>query len=135
MLKVTCALIIRNKKLLITQNNSDSDHPFLWEFPGGKIKYRETAENCIQREIQEELAIEIDILSKIIPIEYDYEIKQIELIPFICSIKSGTIILSEHLAYQWIGINDLNQIDFSEADKKLINQQENFELLKKYLRK
>lgn len=135
MLKVTCALIVQDNKLLITQNNGNSDHPFLWEFPGGKIKNNETAEHCIHREIKEELELEIEILGKINPVEFDYEIKQIELIPFICSIKSGEIILNEHQAFQWIDIDELKRIKFSGADKKLIDQKENLEILKEYLRK
>ena len=47
MLKVSCAIIIQNGKILIAQNNSDSEHPFKWEFAGGKIKIGETAEDAI----------------------------------------------------------------------------------------
>ena len=95
MLKVTCALIIRDNKLLITQNNFKSDHPFQWEFPGGKIKTGETLENCIKREIMEELEIEIEILSTMKAVIYDYGFKKIKLYPFLCSIKNGKIKLSK----------------------------------------
>lgn len=135
MLKVTCALIIQNKKLLITQNNANSDHPFQWEFSGGKIKPGETKEESVKREVYEELGVEIMILTKMNSIEFDYKIKHIELIPFICVIKSGKIKLNEHLAFRWTVLNDLKQIDFSGADRKLINQKDNFEVLKKYIRK
>lgn len=135
MLKVTCALIIQNKKVLITQNNAGSDHPFQWEFPGGKIKEHESANDCIQREIKEELELEIGILSKVNPVEFDYGIKQIILIPFICSIKKGEIKLNEHHAFRWVDIDELNDIDFSAADKKLINEKENRRILEEYLRK
>ena len=82
MLKVTCALIIENRKLLITQNNSTSDHPFQWEFPGGKIKPKEKIKDCIVREIHEELNIEVNILQKLKSVVFDYGVKKIELIPF-----------------------------------------------------
>ena len=135
MLKVTCAIIIRNEKILIVQNNSDSDHPFQWEFPGGKINIDETPENCIKREIWEELEIEIEISRKMNSVEFDYGIKQIVLIPFLCSIKKGKIKLNEHTAFKWININELNEIDFSGADKKLIQEKQNISILEEYVGK
>lgn len=132
MLKVTCALIVKDKKILITQNNLISDHPLQWEFPGGKIKVEETLENCILREIMEELAIDIEILCSMKPVIYDYGFKQIELIPFLCSIKSGLIKRIEHNDYMWVDLKELKNIDFSEADRKLLEQKQNWVTLKKY---
>ena len=133
MLKVTCAIIIQNKKILIVQNNSNSDHPFQWEFPGGKIYIEETSEECIKREIWEELEIEIKICQKMFYVEFDYDFKQIELIPFLCSIKKGEIKLNEHSELKWISVEELDEIDFSGADKKLIQQKQNLAILEKYI--
>jgi len=133
MLKVTCAIIISQNKILVTQCNSNSDHPFKWEFPGGKLNSDETVEECIIREISEELDIEIEILESIIPVIYDYGFKQIELIPFVCKIKSGKIKLFEHHDFMWIALSDLEKTDFNDADKELIQVTENELILKKYL--
>ena len=135
MLKVTCAFLFYRNKLLITQRNADSDHPFLWEFPGGKINLGESAEDCIAREIKEELEVEINILEKMFPVEYDYGFKKIELIPFLCFIRSSEIKLNEHIQYKWADWKSLNEIKLLEADKKLIQQKENREILKKYFGK
>ncbi|MDB4582186.1 (deoxy)nucleoside triphosphate pyrophosphohydrolase [Draconibacterium sp.] len=135
MLKVTCALIIENRKLLITQNNSTSDHPFQWEFPGGKIKPKEKSEECIVREIQEELNVEVIILQKLKPIVFDYGIKKIHLIPFLCRIQSGIIRLNEHVDFKWIGYDELESTDFSGADKKLFPEKANSAILKKHIGK
>lgn len=101
MLRVTCAVIIHHGKILVAQRGVNSDHPFQWEFPGGKLKRGETPENCIVREITEELEIKIDILEKMYPVKWDYGFKKIELIPFLCSIKSGQINLTEHHHFLW----------------------------------
>ena len=77
----------------------------MWEFPGGKIGKSETATDCIKREIMEELEIEVEIQNKLISIKFDYLFKQIELIPFLCSIKSGEIKLNEHEDYKGTSIN------------------------------
>ncbi len=133
MLKVTCAIIIQDRKILIVQNNSDSDHPFQWEFAGGKIKIGETAKDAVKREILEELEIDIEIFVELDSVEFDYGFKEIVLIPFICSIKKGEIKLNEHKAFKWIDIKELGEIDFSGADKKLIHKTSNWVVLKKYI--
>ena len=135
MLKVTCAIIIRNRQILIAQHSEKSGHAFQWEFPGGKILPGESPEICIIREIKEELDIDIGILEQIVPVTFDYGTKTIELIPFICRWKSGKISLNEHIAIKWISIGELTETDFSGADKKLISNQENLFSLKKYLGK
>ena len=133
MLKVTCAIIIRQNKILVTQRNENSDHPYQWEFPGGKIKQNATEADCIAREINEELGIEIRILDLMIHVQHDYGFRKIELIPFICEIQSGSIKLTEHIDFKWISIENLEQIDLSDADRKLIQKDGNRLILKKYL--
>ena len=134
-LKVACAIIIQNKRILVVQNSSDSDHPFQWEFPGGKINIDESPEDGIKREIMEELEIEIEICQEMNSVEFDYGIKQIVLIPFLCSIKKGEIKLNEHNELKWINVDELSEIDFSGADKKLIQQKYNLAILEKYIGK
>lgn len=117
MIDVTCA-IIRNEeeKVLIVQRGSETDHPFKWEFPGGKLAKDETVEECILREIREELSMEIVIFSKLPPVEHDYGYKRIRLIPFICDTLDEVPFLSEHIDYKWLDSKDLDKIDFSDAD-------------------
>jgi 8-oxo-dGTP diphosphatase len=135
MLKVTCALIIEDNRILITQNNINSDHPLQWEFPGGKVKKNEVFEDCIKREIKEELDIEIQILKTLEPAVFDYGIKKIELIPFLCSIKKGNIRLKVHKDLEWISFKKLGFVNLSGADRALIEIEENRKILKEYIGK
>ena len=134
MLEVACAIIVNNGKILVTQHSGDSDHPFQWEFPGGKLKTGETFEDCIIREINEELEIEIRILTRMHSVKWDYGIKKIELVPFLCSIKSGEIRLTEHLHFLWKDPESLYELDFSAADYELINLHSNQLILEEYFR-
>jgi 8-oxo-dGTP diphosphatase len=117
MLRVTCA-IIRNEdnEILVVQRGGKSDHPFKWEFPGGKLKEGETEEECIVREIMEELSITIVICKQMEEVAYDYGTKQIVLIPFICDTLEDLPLMAEHIAYKWLAPADLKKVDFSEAD-------------------
>jgi 8-oxo-dGTP diphosphatase len=117
MIRVTCA-IIRNEEneILIVQRGEKTDHPLKWEFPGGKIAGGESEEECIIREINEELSMEIVICRKLNHIEYDYGFKKVHLIPFICDTLDELPTLSEHVAFKWSDPKDLLKVDFSEAD-------------------
>lgn len=117
MISVTCA-VIRNEddEILVVQKGETTDHPFKWEFPGGKLVPQETEEDCIIREIYEELSIKVVICGQLPEVEYDYGHKQIKLIPFICDTLDELPLLSEHVACKWVSVTDLLTIDFSEAD-------------------
>ena len=99
MINVTCA-IIRNEdnEVLTVQRGAGSSNPLKWEFPGGKIKEGESAEECLLREIREELSMEIVICERLAAVEFDYGTKQIKLIPFICDTLDELPVLSEHIA-------------------------------------
>ena len=117
MINVTCA-IIRNEEneILVVQRGEKTDHPFKWEFPGGKLKENETEEECIIREVREELSLEIVICKRLAVTEYDYGFKKIRLIPFVCDTLDELPFLSEHVAYKWLDPPGLKKIDLSEAD-------------------
>jgi 8-oxo-dGTP diphosphatase len=117
MINVTCA-VIRNDadKVLVVQRGEGSSHPFKWEFPGGKLAPEETEEECIIREIEEELSMEIVICSKMAEVDHDYGNEHIRLIPFICDTLDEMPFLTEHIAYKWVEENELTAIDFSGAD-------------------
>ena len=117
MIKVTCA-VIRNEEneILIVQRGEGSDHPLQWEFPGGKINRDEAEEECIIREIREELSMDIVIVGRLPVVKYDYGHKKIELIPFICDTLDDLPFLSEHVDYKWINAGKFKSVDFSGAD-------------------
>ena len=117
MISVTCA-VIRNEEneILVVRQGEATDHPLKWEFPGGKLLPGETEEECIIREVEEELSMEIVICGQLPEVEHDYGQKQIKLIPFICDTLDEFPFLSEHIAYKWITAKDLISIDFSDAD-------------------
>ena len=123
MINVTCA-IIRNEEneVLVVQKGEQSDHPNKWEFPGGKINKGETGEECIIREIREELFMDIVICGRLHPVNHDYGNKKIKLIPFICDTLDELPVLTEHIDFRWCMPEELDSVDFAEADLLVLNQ-------------
>lgn len=120
MIDVCCAILIGEGKMLAVQRGPQSSHPWKWEFPGGKVNQLESPEQCIIREIEEELMIRIKVLHRLDTIEFDYGAKPLCLIPFVCHITSGEIQLTEHLSMHWMVWNDWDSLDWAEADRQLI---------------
>ena len=117
MIDVTCAIIRDDEdRVLVVQHGDESDHPGMWEFPGGKIKKGESAEECIIREIKEELSISVVICHALTGVVHDYGFKKIKLIPFVCDTIDFAISLNEHSDYRWTEAADLLRFSFTEAD-------------------
>ena len=119
---VTCALIVDNQNhLLAAQRSSAMSLPLKWEFPGGKVESGETSEKCLLREIKEELNVEIEIVKRLDSNIHTYPSITIKLIPFVCRIISGQIILKEHIKYQWSNKANLLDLDWADADIPILN--------------
>ena len=121
MIDVTCAIIVSGDKILVAQRSEKMNLPLKWEFPGGKIELNETAENCLKREIKEELNLEIDLIEKLESQIYEYESYSINLIPFISKYLSGEIILNEHKCVKWLTKEELEDLDWAPADISILN--------------
>ena len=121
-IKVTCAIIMFNKKILVVQRSENMKLPLKWEFPGGKIENGEEEEDCIRREIKEELNITIDLITRLSPSHYDYPTFSIELIPFVANYLDGEIKLTEHKQYLLLEKEDLARLDWAEADIPVLNE-------------
>ena len=90
-----------------------------------RIPYQEQNEDeisCIKREIKEELNIEIVILKRLIPVTHKYPNFEINLIPYVVHYQSGELKLNEHINYKLLKINELNSLDWAEADIPILKQ-------------
>jgi len=87
---VTAGLVWRDGKLLITRRPAGSHLAGYWEFPGGKQESGESLEACLEREIREELSMEVKAVKHLLQIDHDYESKSITLHLFQCEWLEGT---------------------------------------------
>ncbi len=119
-IEVSAALIFRGGQLLITQRHASAHLGGLWEFPGGKREPGETFEQCLVREIREELGVEISVGDLFEEIAHDYPEKSVHLKFFICQLLAGEPQPLECAAVKWIGRAELAAHEFPAADAQLL---------------
>lgn len=92
----------------------------LWEFPGGKIEPEETVEACIEREILEEIGIEIEVENHLITLDHDYSHFRLTLIVHYCRHVSGEPQTIECQEIRWVTLDEIDQFPFPKANTKII---------------
>ncbi|MDA8124101.1 MAG: A/G-specific adenine glycosylase [Deltaproteobacteria bacterium] len=118
--QVTAAVIRRGDQLLITRRPPKGLLGGLWEFPGGKREPGETLEDCLKREIREELGIAISVGPHLISVEHAYTHFRITLHAFECRSRGGRIRLLGIDDYRWILPRELDAFALPAADHKIV---------------
>ena len=118
---VSAAIIVRKnpetlKKEILATQRGYGDFKGGWEFPGGKLEPAETPEECIVREIQEELATEVKAEKTLAVVEYDYPSFHLTMHCILCSVVSGSLKLFEHEDAKWLTRETLYSVDWLPAD-------------------
>ena len=116
MKQVTAAILRKEDKILIAQRAADDECPLLWEFPGGKLEEGETLEECIVREMKEELAIDIALEGVFAVTKYHLNGAEIPITFFNARIAGGDIQKNVHNDVRWIRTDMILQYDFMPPD-------------------
>lgn len=119
-IRVACAVIEDGGRVLAAQRSEKMNMPLKWEFPGGKLHEGESAEECLVRELYEELGVRAVVGRPLPPVFHRYADFDIELLPFVCALGDGEIALAEHSAIAWVAPCDLKELDWPEADLPVI---------------
>jgi mutator protein MutT len=120
MTTVAAAIIRRNPHILISRRLTNVHLPGLWEFPGGKVELGETLSSALQREIREELGIEIEVFAELLVTTHHYPTKSVELHFFDCAVVSGEPRAIEVAEFKWVEPTELHLYDFPEADREIV---------------
>lgn len=126
-IQVTCAVILKGDRILVTRRSPDMPHPNKWEFPGGKLEAGETERDCIVREIKEELAIEIEPIIRLTPVEHRYQEVKVKLIPFLAKYLKGEVVCAEHSEFKWLKVEELGKLNWVAADWPIVDEVMDFE--------
>lgn len=92
-----------------------------WEFPGGKVEQGETVQQALTRELQEEIGIDVKAAKPLLVIEHSYSDKAVKLDVWLVTEFTGTAQSLEGLENRWVQFNELEQLDFPEANRPIIS--------------
>jgi 8-oxo-dGTP diphosphatase len=113
---VVAALIIEQRKILVTQRKKDAPHGLLWEFPGGKMKEGEEPREALRRELREELAVEVEVGMIFDAVFYPYPTYPILLLVYHCRVEKGSPKLIGCHDLQWVNLRELKKLTMPPAD-------------------
>lgn len=124
---VSGAVILRtnpetNQKEIFATQRGYGDYKDGWEIPGGKLEPGETPEECIVREIREELATEVRTERILGVVDYDYPTFHLTMHCILCTIVSGKLQLLEHEAAKWVNKETLRSVDWLPADRLILDK-------------
>lgn len=124
---VSGAVILRtnpetNQKEIFVTQRGYGDYKDGWEIPGGKLEPGETPEECIVREIREELATEVRAERILGVVDYDYPTFHLTMHCILCTIISGKLQLLEHEAAKWVNKETLRSVDWLPADRLILDK-------------
>lgn len=108
------------KQILIDRRRPEGAMGGLWEFPGGKLEPGETVEECIKRELMEELGVEVEVGDRLITIEHEYAHLRVTLTVHHCHYLSGVPQPIECAEIRWVTLDEIEQYNFPAANVQII---------------
>jgi len=120
LIDVSAGVVFRHGLLLITQRRPQDHLGGLWEFPGGKRQPEESDEDCLRRELMEELGIEVEVNELLETITHEYPEKAVRLKFFRCLWRRHEPRTLGCHDFAWIGCKQLRDYVFPSADAQLL---------------
>lgn len=121
MKEVGTGIIVRNGKIFIGQRPEGKPLAGLWEFPGGKQEQGESIEECLVRELKEELNVDATVGKHIMDTVYQYPENEFRLhVYFVTIPEKAKIKLNVHQNSAWVSARDMNKYKFPPADEEII---------------
>ncbi len=118
----TAGIIQERDKFIITQRLNNVPLPLQWEFPGGKLEQGESPEQCIMRELKEEIGVTVKVEKLVDVCFYPYDHGDVVLIFYKCSIVEGTPEPIECKDVKFISATEFSDYKFPPADISVINK-------------
>jgi len=115
--------IIRNPlgEILIAERPLGKYKAGLWEFPGGKVEGSETAFQALQRELMEELGIQVISAERWLQFQHDYSDRVVLLDTWNITAFSGVPQGAEGQSIRWVSPNELYQFQFPEGNRFILD--------------
>jgi 8-oxo-dGTP diphosphatase len=126
---VVAGIVQRGDSILICQRRRADSYGLQWEFPGGKVEPGEQLPDALRRELEEELAIQVEVGAEVFRLRHHYPDRHVEVVFFAIANFIGEIRNQVFEAVEWTPRTGLSQYNFLEADRDLVNRLSKGELV------
>lgn len=121
MITVLCGIISNSTgEVFIARRKQGKSMASKWEFPGGKLEEGESEQECLQRELFEELGMTVQVKAKLGENEHHYTGFSIRLIAYQCDFVSATYELTDHDMYTWVSKDQVLDYNMAKADIPIV---------------
>jgi len=121
-INVAAAIIVKDNKVFVARRKPGTHLAGFWEFPGGKLEYGETPEQCLARELLEEFNLQVRVGRFVGESVYDYGTKLIRLLAYEVEHVSGDFELIDHDEMRWLNEAELDSVNWAPADIALVKK-------------
>ncbi len=119
---VVAVIINQDDQILITKRASHQHQGNKWEFPGGKVEKGENPQQALQRELKEELGIDIQSVKNLIEINHIYPDKTVYLDVYEIREWHGEAMGCEGQPLRWVEKSTLDQYEFPKANTEILTR-------------
>ena len=122
--EVVAAVIEYDSKILCMQRNKAKfDYvSYKFEFPGGKVEAGEENHTALERELNEEMDMNVSIREEdyLLTVEHTYPDFAITMHTYLCKVDKPDFVMKEHIDFKWLPVSELEALDWAEADKPIV---------------
>lgn len=118
---VAIGILKRGDRVCIAQRQAHQHLGGCWEFPGGKVEPGEAVYAALQREMQEELGVEVQQAQPLIVVPWQYEKAAVRLHVFVVETFSGEPHDKEGQTIRWCSLDALQTLAFPPANRGILN--------------
>lgn len=125
-IEVVAAVLKKDKSVLCLQRNVNK-HDYIsykYEFPGGKVEIEEDRKKALQRELMEEMAVEVseNNMNYFMTVEHAYPDFFIVMHTYICEVEDVKYMLHEHVDAKWRSKENIHELDWAAADVPIVEK-------------
>ena len=114
-----------NKNLSMQRDKAKFDYvSYKFEFPGGKVEVGEENHTALERELREEMDMDISIMESdyLMTVEHTYPDFAITMHTYLCKLAHPKFVMKEHVAAKWMVPQEMGNLDWAEADKPIVER-------------
>ena len=120
-ISVALGIVLREGTVLLCQRRHDNPVlPGVWEFPGGKAELGESMQDCLHRELLEEVNIHVEVVGRLPLVEHVYPTRRVQLHPFVCIHRRGEPESLQSEQCRWVHPEALKDYDFPPANEVVL---------------